>query len=321
MSWHALWHRGAALPVGMPGGEDGAPGIATLRLEWEAPRRWRKPLRLWRGRGDAAVALALHQLPTGGLRLWQGAVDVTTPAGFAQPGDRMRLTYAVAGASGRAAWTMANRDSGQNVSGAAAVSEPVGADALMPQSPEFCRVMTLAGVANHLPGGTAGGGLAAGTRLRADRGYLPVEALRPGDRIALCDGDRAVLREIVAEPVPCWGAEAPVALGLHGASPIVTPGTRILQCGPEIQYLFGTDAALVRAGDLLPPPRAEIDRARPLRLMVALDLDRAGCVQLEGCAVAMGPLDEGCDEGLPLLDRGAARELRSSIARRQRRAI
>jgi hypothetical protein len=103
-----------------------------------------------------------------------------------------------------------------------------------------------------------------GTRIETDRGAVPVEALRPGDRVRTLDHGFRPIRWIGASHVAATGDAAPVviAAGALGNTRAlaVSPQHRMLLTGWQAELLFGAEEVLV-------PARALVDdraiRRRP----------------------------------------------------------
>jgi len=111
-------------------------------------------------------------------------------------------------------------------------------------------------------------GLLRGTRVLTSTGLVPVEQLRPGDRIVTRDNGLQPLRWLSARRVSGQGAFAPVvipanAFGRHGEV-CMAPGQGVFMQGACTEMLLGRGEVLVRASDLADDTmirRAESDSA------------------------------------------------------------
>lgn len=123
-------------------------------------------------------------------------------------------------------------------------------------------------------GPVAAGNLQLGAMIMtADHGPLPLLGLRRFD-------------------LPSRGSFAPVLL----RSPffgqrqdlLVSADQLITISGAEAEYLFGEDAVLMRAGDLVDGRTALSDQRRALAGSVELDLGRRALIEADGCLLACG---------------------------------
>lgn len=135
--------------------------------------------------------------------------------------------------------------------------------------------------------------LPADARVLTPGGVQPVATLRPGAQVTLHDGNLAQVRWAGSAVVPAQGQLAPVRLrapffGLK-RDICVAPDQRILVNGPELEFMFGFDQALISARHLIGHPG--IRRVKPggeIRYHQIL-LDRHGVMMVNGCP--MGSFD------------------------------
>ena len=69
----------------------------------------------------------------------------------------------------------------------------------------------------------------------------------------------------------------------------------ITMSGAEAEYLFGEDAVLMRAGDLVDGRTALSDQRRAVTGSVELDLGRPVLIEADGCLLACGQTGAGDD--------------------------
>ncbi len=115
-------------------------------------------------------------------------------------------------------------------------------------------------------------GLTAGTLIATRRGPVPVERLRPGDRLQTLDEGLAPLIRLARWRAPAQGARAPVliAAGVLGndRALVLAPGHRLLlrpEAGPLAdQEVLVVAAALVGAEGVTRAPQNRIDWFAPI---------------------------------------------------------
>ncbi len=125
----------------------------------------------------------------------------------------------------------------------------------------------------------------AGTRIETARGPVPVEALRPGDRLVTRDRGLRPLRAVLSREVAAEGGLAPVVVEAgvmgNGAPLVLSPQHRVLVAGFWAELLHGVPEVLV-------PAVALVDGRRVVRRMGGqvryfhLVLDRHELLQSEG---------------------------------------
>lgn len=131
--------------------------------------------------------------------------------------------------------------------------------------------------------------LAAGTPVRTTKGYVPVEALRPGDRIDTLSHGPLPLCRADGWELPARGLFRPVRLlapfmGLK-CDVLVAAEQRLVLGGADVEYMFGAENVLVEARALAGTVAArEEDGARTLRYHHVL-LDHHAVLDVAGCAM------------------------------------
>ena len=337
--WVGVWDNGAAL-IAPPAPVDPRPqGAVTLCLELVMPRRRGiRPARLWQGAAAARAAIALYATTEGRLRLVHGEVDITTPPGFAHAGETVSLRYRSCARGRGDIVDLGSHDRGLRHRVRAEVARAARLHEALPRDGRFLGVCHVAAVAAF--GLTSGAlpALASGTVLPTPGGPVPVERLRAGDVLLTAGGEARTLRWVEPRPRLCLGRAAPVRLRApyFGLSQDmrVSPGTRILQSGPTVEYNFGHENVLVRAGDLVASPGALPDRRAPVRVFHHLMLDDHAVIAVDRCGVETALLSDvlAAEDGaspralsqaestpcLPVLDRAAAQALVAATARGRR---
>ncbi len=97
--------------------------------------------------------------------------------------------------------------------------------------------------------------LAAATPIATAAGYVPMVTLKRGDAVRTAAGTISPVLGIVSRTVPARGSFRPVRLrapyfGLQ-RDLFVAPSQRLMITGSEVEYMFGKEAVLVRAGHLV----------------------------------------------------------------------
>jgi hypothetical protein len=337
--WVGIWENGAAL-IAPPTSVDPRPRRAlTLCLELVMPpKRGVRPVRLWQGAAALPAAIALYAIGDGRLRLVHGEVDITTPRAFAQAGDTVSLRYRSCARGRGDIVDLWNHDRGLRHRVRAGVAQAARLHEALPRDAGFLGVCHVAAVADFGLSSGALSALASGTVLPTPGGPVPVERLRAGDMLLTAEGEARALRWIEPRPRLCLGRAAPVRLRApyFGLSQDirVSPETRILRSGPAVEYNFGHERVLVRAGDLISSPGALRDRRAPVRIFHQLMLDDHAVIAVDRCGVETALLSDvlAAEDGasvralsqadstpcLPVLDRAAAQALVAATARGRR---
>lgn len=333
MAWAAIWQDGRAQPLGgftaHRGGDDARLQVLSLWFEIAMPAFRRRPVRLWQGRD--AGGIEVYVMPGGALRVLHGAdVDMSTAPGFIGPGQVLVLRI-VASADGRGdiveAWnadTRMRRVLHANIARDLRLGHALPGDAGFVETAHHAAIATHAIPSGHLPG------IESGAMIATPTGPTAIEDLHIGATVLDAGGQGHTVRWIDMRERLCLGRMAPVLLrapyfGIE-RDICVTPQTRLVRHGPEVEYLSGTDAVLVRAADLVLGPGARHDRARPLRRFHHILLDDPACLLVDRCRIetpflsevlscndapstAARPEAKDSEPSLPLLDRVSARSL------------
>lgn len=155
-----------------------------------------------------------------------------------------------------------------------------------------------------------------GLRCTVETPVGPVAAglLRPGDTVLTADTGLREVRAVRRVVVPARGSLAPVLLrapyfGLT-ADLQVGADQHVLCEDVAVEYLFGEDRVLVRAGDLADGLRALPDRRRAIAQGVEIDLGAEALVMCDGVALssAAAPRDRW-GRAIRRLDRHEAQAL------------
>lgn len=289
------------------------------------------PQRLWQGASDGAQAVTLYLMPDAALRLVHGEIDLCTAPGTLRAGETVGIRY-VACAYGREDFfevTNYDQDQTQFLRSGLPMAAAL-ADAL-PRVPEFLSVAHVAAIAAGVIPATDLPGIESGALVETVQGPRPIDDLRAGDEVVDGAGQAHPLRWIEARPRLCLGRTAPICLrapyfGLI-RNLVVTPQTRLLQTGPIVDYLCGTELVLAKAADLATGRAVVRDRSRAMRMFYHMMLDDPACILVEnspietahlGDVIAAGdrksakwaaPHAQDLEPSLPLLDRAAARAL------------
>ncbi|MDB5666924.1 MAG: hypothetical protein JWS11_3467 [Cypionkella sp.] len=164
-----------------------------------------------------------------------------------------------------------------------------------------------------------------GLRTTIETSLGPVLAghLKPGDILLTQDRGPIPLRAAQRLALPARGSFAPVLLRApffgHTQDLLVSADQLLAICGPEVEYLFGTDAVLMPAGSLTDGRTALSDQRRAITGSVALDLGTPALIETNGCLLAIGH-DQSCDSPLRCLQTYEVLTLMTLLGRTPRRA-
>lgn len=346
MTWQAIWsdrrvYRSPPTVCNTP------LRAMTLWLELigprrPAPRRGRGvardiPLRLWQGATQGEGAICIYLMPDGSVRLIHGEIDLCTAPNMLRAGETLGIRY-IACAEGRAdVFEVTNHDQDRMQTLRSSLPKVATLADALPRAEGFLSVAHVAAVASSAISATDLPGVESGALVSTVQGPRPINSLRPGDEVLDGEGAPHALRWIEARPRLCLGRTAPICLrapyfGLM-RDLVVTPQTRLLQTGPVVDYLCGTEAVLATAADLATGRAVLRDRSKPMRIFYHMMLDDPACVRVEnspietvhlGDVMALGnpqisqaasPIEADMTPSLPLLDRAAARALVTAHAR------
>ncbi|AHM03327.1 hypothetical protein roselon_00927 [Roseibacterium elongatum DSM 19469] len=268
----------------------------TLWLEMRMPTPGRRPLRIWRGSGGCARDCALLLMPDGALRLRMDEMDLFTPPGFFSGGHMMVLRLVLCARGRRDMVDILNVTSAERHMARLGLAWPARLRDLWPAEHGYTRLACVAGLATMALPATDLPGIEAGARILTEAGPTPVERLSVGDRVIGRDGRAHPVCWIAARDRLCLGHAAPILMrapyfGLD-RDICVTPQTRILRSGPDVEYLTGQDEVLLRAGDLVSDHAARIDRTQAVRRFYHLMLDDPDCLAIGRCRIETATLSE-----------------------------
>lgn len=128
----------------------------------------------------------------------------------------------------------------------------------------------------------------AGTRILTEKGPIPVEALRPGDRIVTRDHGLRPLRWVGGRKVWARGQFCPVRIAAHALSNdrdlLVSRNHKILLTGWRAELHMGEDEVLVAAKHLINDKGIRLETGMTEVEYFHLLLDRHEVIYAEGCA-------------------------------------
>ena len=123
--------------------------------------------------------------------------------------------------------------------------------------------------------------------------------LRAGDLVRTSEGDLVPLRAIRHVDLPSRGSFAPVFLRApffgERHDLLVAADQQIVLTGPEVEYLFGQEDILIKAGDLVDGQAAILDQRRAMMRSVVLNFDRPILVMADGCALLCNTSHESAE--------------------------
>lgn len=337
--WAAIWQSGQMLR-----GSGFLPDVLahaelTLCLEFTLPQiAARVPVRLWQGAAETARAIGLYALPDGALRLVHGDIDLVTPPDMARAGETLSLRYRTCARGRSDIADFTNHDRVQGHRCRSGLAHAARLDELLPRDNRFLQTCHVAAIAEFGLASSDLPALATGALVTTTTGARPVETLTPGDHLQTATGETLPLRWIERRSRLCLGRQAPVRLrapyfGLtHDIC--VTPETRVVRSGPAVEYIFGEERVLARAGDMTSSPGAYRDTQRPVRAFYHLMFDDHACVMVDRCGVetalladvvAVGDAGQPCNLSqadrtpcLPVLDRAGTQALVAASAKGRR---
>lgn len=120
------------------------------------------------------------------------------------------------------------------------------------------------------------------TPVETTRGWVAAANLKAGDMIVTADRGPLALRALHRVDLPARGSFAPVLLRGPFYDPrgdvLVSADQRIALTGSAVEYLFGTDAVLVAARDVIDGQTALAEDRRNVISAVSLDLGQAALI-------------------------------------------
>ncbi|MDZ4394833.1 Hint domain-containing protein [Cypionkella sp.] len=164
-----------------------------------------------------------------------------------------------------------------------------------------------------------------GLRTPVETSLGPVLAghLKPGDILLTEDHGPIPLLAAQRLALPARGSFAPVLLRapFFGQTQdlLVSADQLLAISGPEVEYLFGADAALMPAGALVDGRTALSDQRRAITGSVALDLGTPALIESNGCLLAIGQ-DQAAELPLRCLQTYEVHTLMTLLGRSPRRA-
>ncbi len=164
-----------------------------------------------------------------------------------------------------------------------------------------------------------------GLRTPVETSLGPVLAghLKPGDILLTEDHGPMPLRAATRLALPARGSFAPVLLRapFFGQSQdlLVSADQLLAISGPEVEYIFGSDAVLMPAGALVDGRTALSDQRRAITGSVALDLGTPALIRANDCLLAIGQ-DLSADLPLRCLQTYEVLTLMTLLGRTPRRA-
>lgn len=144
--------------------------------------------------------------------------------------------------------------------------------------------------------------IGADTPVATHRGPVAGRHLRPGDPVVTPEGFARVRAVAAADlgaahfgasALEARGGQAPVLLRAPYFAArcdlLVSPGQPVVLRGTLVEYLFGEEAVQAEAR-LLVDGRTALEAVEDRLAVISLELDRAGAILADGCALAMpGP--------------------------------
>lgn len=235
--------------------------IVETRL---SPSTRPRPLVRYDREGDWPFHLSLQSIPGGGLTLildhggevTHGSVNHSDAGRM----DTLRITYVWDAPRKWARLAVERTDSDQVVLSAVAAPRPmrIGDIRSMAERPDrryLAPDILYFAVSDQIEPVGPMPTLVAATPVATPQGYVQLETLQRGDLVRTANGTIAPVLKRVSRTLPARGSFRPVRLrapyfGLQ-RDLIVAPSQRLVITGSEVEYMFGKEAVLVRAGHLV----------------------------------------------------------------------
>lgn len=154
------------------------------------------------------------------------------------------------------------------------------------------------------------------TMVETSLGMVAAGNLRAGDMIMTQESGPVPLRSVQRIELPARGTFAPVLLRAPffgtGQDVLVSGAQKLLISSGEVEYLFGTDAVLVHAKEVIDGRTALADERRMVTSAICLDLGQAVPIDVGGLQLMMAAPD---DDEFPTLTRFEAATLMAMLRR------
>jgi len=324
MAWLAIWDSSRLIhphkPIRTP---DLSQGVLTFEARLRATGT--VPTILWQGRTGTAHDFRVIHYPNGTVSVEHGLFRYETPPRFLSARDPLILHYSWDVLGHTDTLVLENGETGDRlVVPVGPQSAPV-LSTLLPAPMDAAVGIDYAGISDHFVPPMPLPGLAAGAAVDTPDGPRPVETLHPGMLVNTGLHGVQPIRWIGRTEPLARGSTAPIEMrapyfGLSNDTSVAR-NQRILLSGPDIEYLFGEDHVLARAGDLVNGRSARLCMTYPTRVYHHILLDDHDCLMAGRCrfeSVLLGDilmaqgrspttLGEGDREAAwPTLDRAAA---------------
>ncbi len=324
MAWLAIWDSSRLIHPKKP---IRTPDLSQGMLSFEARLRGDGlvPTILWQGRTGTAEDFRVIHYPNGAVSVEHGLFRYETPHRFLSTGDPLSLHYSWDVLGRTDTLILENGETGDRLVAPVGPQRAPGLSTLLPAPVDTTVAIDHAGIANHFVPPVPLPGLATGASVDTPEGPQQVETLRPGMLVNTRLHGPQPIRWIGRTEPLARGATAPIEMrapyfGLSSDTSVAR-NQRILLSGPDIEYLFGEDHVLARAGDLVNGRSARLCMIHPTRVYHHILLDDHDCLMAGRCrleSVLLGDiltsqgkspacLGEGDREAAwPTLDRAAA---------------
>lgn len=324
MTWLAIWDSSRLIhPKRQIRAPDLSQGVLTFQSRLRADCV--TPTILWQGRTGTAMDFRVIHYPSGAVSVEHGLFRFETPNRFLAAGDPINLHYSWDVLGRTDTLVLENCESGDRLVAPVGPQQAPSLSALLPAPMDATVAIDHAGIANHFVPPVPLPGLATGAEIDTPEGRRPVETLRPGMLVNTGRHGPQPIRWIGRTEPLARGATAPIEMrapyfGLSGDTS-VTRNQRILLSGTDIEYLFGEDHVLARAGDLVNGRSARLCLTHATRVYHHILLDDHDCLTAGRCrfeSVLLGDIllaqgkspaclgDDDREAAWPTLDRAAA---------------
>lgn len=293
--WIALSDRDGALEGASPG--DALPR-GTLILELDLPLPSGVLLDYQRTDGFARTFSLFHDAETGLTLLHRQGSHLlrhSLPGPLPRDSGTARLTWHWD--SAKAFWTLdyevAGNPQRRRATGNGALPLPMAdllalcrGDGVRVQHPAVLWFGATQGAAppDHAPW------IGLRTPVETPRGPVAAGNLRPGDLVQTCDNGVQPILSLRRMELPSRGFFAPILLrapyfGAMG-NLLVSADQLIALSGAAVEYLFGEDEVLARAGHLIDGRAALADARRAVTACISVDLGASELLIADGCSLA-----------------------------------